>query len=315
MRAVQRAARALVTSAVLVFSSAEAQACTDAQSPSEEYRNPIVFARTHYDVQLDAPTHLGKIWVMEEDGSRQRQLTFGENYDDHPVLFSDQRHVLYSEFNGTSFPPDDGARLIRLDLHTGARTVYAEEAGCALHHATLSPGDDRLVYHHDCGTRQALRVGWGPGSYELPMLAMNGVAIGESVVFMHEKNLDREPREVALVRLFGSGAKATASFLTDDSVLNRRPAVSPDGEWLAWQTNLTGNDEVFLFRIDGSDKRNLTNNPALDGHPWFSRDGEWIVFESDRTGVVEIWKMNLSSLDVIQLTRGGGLYSSRTPRW
>ena len=51
---------------------------------------------------------------MEEDGSHQRQLTFGANYDDHPALFSDQQHILYSEFNGATFPPWDGARLVRL---------------------------------------------------------------------------------------------------------------------------------------------------------------------------------------------------------
>ena len=147
------------------------------------------------------------------------------------------------------------------------------------------------------------------------MSAMNGVAVGQSVIFMYEKNLDLPPREVALVRLFGSGENATASFLTDDAFLNRRPAVSPDGEWLAWQTNMTGNDEVFLSRIDGSEKRNLTNHPALDGHPWFSRDGEWLVFESERGGGMEIWKLNLATLETTQLTRGGGRYTSRTPRW
>ena len=281
----------------------------------EAYRNPIVFARTHFDVQTGEPTHQAKIWVMEEDGSRQQQLTFGSQYDDHPVFFSDQRHVLYSEFNGSTFPPTDGARLIRLDLLTGTRSVYAEEEGCALHHATLSAADDRLVYHHDCGDRRSQRVGWGPGSYEIPLRSANGVASGESVVFMHEKNRGWRPREVSLVRLYGSGKDATATFLTDDTALNRRPAVSPDGAWVAWQTNMTGNDEVFLARIDGSEKRNLTNHPALDGHPWFSRDGQWLVFESDRTGTLEIWKLHLATLEVTQLTRGEGQYTSRTPRW
>lgn len=75
----------------------------------EPYRNPIVFARTHFDVETGEPTHNAKIWVMEEDGSRQRQLTFGTQYDDHPAtLFSDQRHVLYSEFNGPTFPRPKG---------------------------------------------------------------------------------------------------------------------------------------------------------------------------------------------------------------
>jgi Tol biopolymer transport system component len=129
---------------------------------------------------------------------------------------------------------------------------------------------------------------------------------------MHEKNPGLRPREVSLVRLFDSGEDATASFITDDTALNRRPAGSPDGEWVAWQTDMTGNDEVFMARIDGTEKRNLTNHPALDGHPWFSRDGRWLVFESDRSGNLEIWKLDLSTLKTTRLTRGDGQYSSRT---
>ena len=133
---------------------------------------------------------------------------------------------------------------------------------------------------------------------------------------MHEKNPFFPPREVALVRFFGHGQGSKAVFLTDDRHLNRRPAISPDGQWLAWQTNANGkDDEVFLARIDGSEPRNLTNTPGLDGHPWFSRDGKWIVFESDRTGVQEIWKIRLETLQQVQLTSGGKKYSSRTPRW
>ena len=92
--------------------------------------------------------------------------------------------------------------------------------------------------------------------------------------------------------------------------------MSPDGEWMAWQTNVEGGeDEVYLARVDGSEPRNITNAEGLDGHPWFSRDGKWIVFESERTGVMEIWKVNLETLEQTQLTFSEKAYSCRTPRW
>jgi Tol biopolymer transport system component len=281
-------------------------------APSDqELRNPIVFVRSDSTETGEG----GKIWIMEEDGSRARQLTFGNTYDEHPAVFSNRRHFLYSEFSRPPNPQNlRDAILVKLDMYTGRREVYAEVPGCALHHVTLS-ATDVLVYQHDCGTRLSQRVGWGSGSYELPILARNGVAAGEgSVIFMHEKN-QVTPRQVALVRLDGHGAGATATFLTDDRHLHRRPAVSPDGAWTAWQTNAAGGrDEVFLARRDGSNVRNVTNNPALDGHPWFSRDGNWIVFESDRTGSQEIWRMNVASLKPEQLTFDRA-HPSRTPRW
>jgi len=283
-----------------------------AQAPavSPPYENPIVFARSETRAQRD-----GKIWIMEEDGSRLRQISFGTSFDEHPALYSDRRHVLYSQFNSDTFDPSGGAKLVRLDIVTGELEVFAEQIGCALHHATLSPVQDVLVYQHDCGDRLSQRVGWGAGSYELPMLARNGIAAGpNTVVFMHEKN-QVSPRQVALVRMDGHGRGASTLYLTDDEHLHRRPAVSPDGEWLAWQTNAAGGqDDIFLARIDGTEVRNLTNSPGLDGHPWFSRDGRWIVFESTRSGSQEIWKIHVASLQAEQLTFDSAR-PSRTPRW
>ena len=172
------------------------------KAPPGAYRNPIIFARAHLDEETGEPIRRGKIWIMEEDGSGQRQLTFGAGYDDHPALFSDGRRALYSEFRETSYDPEGGARLIQIDIYSGDHEVFAEEPGCALHHVNLALPGDKLVYHHDCGDRKAQRVGWGPGSYEVNMRAANGVALGEGVIFMHEKNPLLAPREVALVRLY-----------------------------------------------------------------------------------------------------------------
>ena len=52
-------------------------------------------------------------------------------------------------------------------------------------------------------------------------------------------------------------------FLTDDKSLHRRPAISPDGKLLAWQTNMNGkDDEIYLANIDGSNPKNLTDAPG-----------------------------------------------------
>jgi Tol biopolymer transport system component len=281
-----------------------------AASPAEppHYRHPIVFCRGHGDVK-------SKIWIMEEDGSGMRQLTSGANYDDHPSLYSDLRHVLYSEFREDDFKPEKGARLIRLDIYTGERQVLAEVPGCALHHASLSPIQDLLAYHHDCGKRLSQWVGWEPG-YEVNTVASNGVALPDGIIFMHEKNRGMPgARGVSIARMVGRGVGAKMIFLTDDQHLNRRPAVSPDGKQFAWQTDLAGKeDEIFLANIDGTNPRNLTNAPGNDGHPWFSRDGKTLVFESDRTGTMEIWKLDLRTLHCTQLTFGGKKYESDRPR-
>ncbi|MCC6368924.1 MAG: PD40 domain-containing protein [Bryobacterales bacterium] len=294
------------TLTILLISAAAAVAA--------EYRHPIVFGRGHND-ENGKPILQSKIWIMEEDGSNQRQLTHGETYDDHPSMYSDLHHVLYSEFPVNALKVEAGAKLIKLDIYTGQREVVAEVPGCALHHASLSPIADVLAYHKDCGKKHEEWVGWGAGAYRVTTAASNGVAVPDGIFFMHEINKGGAARFVSLMRMWGHGAGARMLELTDDEHLHRRPAISPDGAKLAWQTNMNGkDDEIYLANIDGKNPVNLTNAPGDDGHPWFSRDGRTIVFESNRTGAWEIWKVDLASKKFTQLTHGGKKFESTRPR-
>ena len=280
-----------------------------------QYRSPIVFGRGQQDEKTGRYILHSKIWIMDEDGSNQRQITEGPSYDDHPSMYPDLRHVLYSEFTSPEFKTELGAKLIKLDIYSGAREVVAEAPGCALHHASLSPLENVLAYHRDCGKNHEEWVGWGAGAYRVNTAASNGVALPDSIIFMHEINKGGGSRFVSLARMWGHGAGAKMLFLTDDKSLHRRPAISPDGNLLAWQTNMNGkDDEIYLANIDGSNPRNLTDAPGDDGHPWFSRDGKTIVFESDRTGTWEIWKVDLATRKFTQLSHGGKKFESTRPR-
>jgi hypothetical protein len=54
--------------------------------------------------------------------------------------------------------------------------------------------------------------------------------------------------------------------LTDDSVNERSPVFSPNGNWSAFGTNDTSIEKI---RIDGSDRRNLA------GHSLGNADASW----------------------------------------
>ena len=285
-----------------------------AASQVRRFEDPVVFQRAELSGDGKVLRN-GKLWVMEADGTGMRQLTFGDSYDEHPSLYSDQQHVLYAEFAVGFLDEEKGGRLVKINIYTGEKEVLAEEKGCALHHASLSPVRDLLAYHYNCGTRFAQMIGLGRDRYETTMQATNGVRTSRGIIAMHEKNRGVSPREVSLAHIVGRGADTRVEFLTDGSALHRRAAVSPDEEWMAWQTNSGGaDDEIFLSRINGSEVRNLTSAQGNDGHPWFSRDGQWIVFESDRTGNWEIWRLHIASGDAEQLTDAPGKYVSTRPR-
>ncbi len=93
------------------------------------------------------------------------------------------------------------------------------------------------------------------------------------------------------VRTVGSPRDTQLTAFTRDSY---DPAWSPTGEWIAFVSANSGNDEIYRMTPDGSVVQQLTNNQwEWDKHPSWSPDGSKIVFFSNRdVGRPQIWIMN-----------------------
>jgi Tol biopolymer transport system component len=67
--------------------------------------------------------------------------------------------------------------------------------------------------------------------------------------------------------------------------VERHPALSPDGKLVAYVSDASGNDDVYIQRVDGRNALALTaDSPARDTEPCFSPDGNLIAFRSERDG-------------------------------
>lgn len=109
-----------------------------------------------------------------------------------------------------------------------------------------------------------------------------------------------------------SPAPGNFSFtqLTYQSGTEFFPSLSPDGKTLIYASRASGNWDIFLQRVGGSNPINLTKDSAADdSQPVFSPDGERIAFRSERDGG-GIFLMGATGESVIRVSDFG--YS---PSW
>ena len=93
--------------------------------------------------------------------------------------------------------------------------------------------------------------------------------------------------------------------LTRNVLDDERPAWSPDGRRIVWDSNRDRKgqlSDLWVMNSDGSNITQLTHGPAFNGNASWSPDGKRIVFESTRTGSDEIYTMNADGSNQVQLT-------------
>ena len=91
--------------------------------------------------------------------------------------------------------------------------------------------------------------------------------------------------------------------LTDTSEFwDSTPSVSADGKAVLFESNRSGDFELYRMPFEGGEAARLTESPGGDSAAKESPDGRQIAFVSDRDGDFEVYVMDADGSNVRQLT-------------
>ena len=95
--------------------------------------------------------------------------------------------------------------------------------------------------------------------------------------------------------------------LTTSESRDQLPAVSPNGNRIAFTSDLDGDTEIFVMKANTPESATnkpikLTKNTFFETNPDWSPDGRRIVFVSNRDGDEEVWRMRSDGTNPVNLT-------------
>ena len=247
-------------------------ACSDGGrllQPSAEPRlsaAPGLGSKIAFTSDWDDPGASTEIYVVNADGTGQRQLTSTAGNSNGPAWSPNGRSIAFhSNRGGGGFGGSD-IYIVRTDDPSDVRRL-TNLTGLGLggaHFANWSPNGRQVVFNSF----------WGG----LPK------------------------RDIYVIDVDGTGLTKLTNDPAGSAIDDTRPDWSPDGRRIAFQSNRSGNNDIYLMNPDGQAVLRLTAHPATDAAPEWSPDGKRIAFQSARDGNDDIWVMDADGANLVQLT-------------
>jgi Tol biopolymer transport system component len=113
------------------------------------------------------------------------------------------------------------------------------------------------------------------------------------------------------------GQHSKASQIVFSTFLDSAADFAPDGSRVAFCSDRSGSNEIWICNVDGSEPRRVTNfGGPMTGSPRWSPDGRWLAFDSRAVGRAEIYLIEVAGGSPNRITNGGLTDSDNVvPNW
>ena len=162
-----------------------------------------------------------------------------------------------------------------------------------LHRKGISGMINIYILEFSTGELTALTEGQG-NNYD-PALSPDG----SQIAFISDRDRETTYGTLWMMGVDGSNQRG---LLEPGGFFELGPTWSPEGQFLALQSNRDGNPEIMILDVESGELRNLTHHPSTDANPSWSPDGTRIAFASDRSGNPEIWIVDVDGTGLLRIT-------------
>jgi serine/threonine-protein kinase len=238
-------------SSVMVFESSLSGAGTPLNKLEWTDRNGVA-------QQLPDPPRRWNAIALSPDGKRVAGSIWDESGSHSDVWLQDlERHTLTRlTFGGVNYQsvwtPD--SRWL----------TYFHPSGEEKHGIYRVPADKSGPPELLLAAEQAAPFSWTPDGKALLYTQING------------------KRQNWILPMPGSGVESKPRLFTRTSFNESNPAVSPDGKWVAYESDETGNDEIYVEPFPGPGGKSQVSSQGGSNAVW-SRNGKELVYAEPNT--------------------------------